>query len=209
MARRTAWVPPPAPGTAAAPPARLPAAASSSGSCFHSRFATLTGWCFSRSHSRRMGLAVFQMSSSGYSCRAQALDVEHGLLQQDQLRLDARIEAAQGLEQPQQHDGEGDVLQRLVEDGLADAADGAFHVLDADVVRHPAGMHVQLRDAAVVAVEHGDEILGEVVQVALVAASPRCRNPPPRSAARPGCRPARRCCRGACPRGRSCAGTPA
>ena len=52
----------------------------------------------------------------------QARDVQHGLLQQHQLRLDLDVEAARSLEQAQQHLAEGDVLQRTVEDRFAGRA---------------------------------------------------------------------------------------
>ena len=63
---------------------------------------------------------------------------------------------------------EGDLLQRLVEDRLADRADGRLDLVDAGVGRHPAGLHVQLGHAPVVAVEEGQQVLGQVVLVARV-----------------------------------------
>jgi hypothetical protein len=53
---------------------------------------------------------------------AEAFDIEQGLLQQNQLRLHLHVEASRGLEQAQQHLGEGDFLQRLVENRLAHGA---------------------------------------------------------------------------------------
>jgi hypothetical protein len=105
----------------------------------------------------------------GVELPPEALDVQQRLLQQDQLRLDHHVEAPRDLEQAQQHGAEGNVLQRLVEDRLADGAHRGFHFVDARVGRHPAGIDVQLGDAPVVAVEDGQEILGEVVLVARVS----------------------------------------
>ena len=59
-------------------------------------------------------------------------------------------------------------LQRLVEDRLADRAHRGFELVDARAGRHPAGLDVQLGDAAVVAIEEREEILGEIVLVARV-----------------------------------------
>ena len=61
---------------------------------------------------------------------------------------------------------EGDVLQRAVEDRLAHRAHGGLHLVDARTRRHPARLEVQQRDAPVVAIEHRQEILGQVVLIA-------------------------------------------
>ena len=63
---------------------------------------------------------------------------------------------------------EGDVLQRLVEDRLAHGAHRGFHLVDARAGRHPARLDVQHGDAPVIAIEHREEILGEVVLVARI-----------------------------------------
>ena len=63
---------------------------------------------------------------------------------------------------------EGDVLERLVEDRLAHGAHRRLHLVDARAGGHPAGLHVQLRDAPVVAVEHREEILRQIVLVARI-----------------------------------------
>ena len=50
--------------------------------------ATARPLIFSRTHSRMMGPAVLKMSRSGIQVASQSFDVEQGLLQQDELRLD-------------------------------------------------------------------------------------------------------------------------
>ena len=104
----------------------------------------------------------------GIELAAEALDVEQRLLQQDQLRLDLHLVAARDLEQVHQHDAEGDVLERLVEDRLADRAHGGLELVHARAGRHPAALEVQHRDPAVVALEEGEEVAGEVELVARV-----------------------------------------
>ena len=99
---------------------------------------------------------------------AEALDLQHGLLQQQQLRLHAHVEATCDLEQPHQHRRERDLLERLVEDRFADRAHGRFQFVDARVYGHPARVDVQPRDPVVVALEEREEVLGEVVLVARV-----------------------------------------
>jgi hypothetical protein len=59
-------------------------------------------------------------------------------------------------------------LQRLVEDRLAHRADRGFHLVDARALGHPAGFQVQHRDLAIVAFEHREEILREVILVARI-----------------------------------------
>ena len=88
-------------------------------------------------------MAVFHKSRLGSSCAPQALDVEQGLLQHHQLRLDFDVEPARGLEQAQQHAAEGDFVQRPVEDRLADGADRRLEFIDARVGRRPAGLDVR------------------------------------------------------------------
>src|SRR3546814_18438050 len=70
-----------------------------------------------------------------------------------------------GAEQLQQHLGQRDLRQRTREVRLADRARSGLEFVDADVRGHPAGLHVQLGDAAVVLVEDRHEVLGEVVLV--------------------------------------------
>ena len=96
---------------------------------------------------------------------AHAFDVEQGLLQQDQLRLQGQFVALRGAEQLGQHLGQRDLAERAGEVRLAHRACGGFQFVDADVRGHPAGLHVQLGDAAVVAVEDRHEVLGEPVLV--------------------------------------------
>ena len=81
---------------------------------------------------------------------------------------------------------EGDVLERAVEDRLADGAHRGFHLVDARAVRHPAGLHVQLRPRGG---SRGRTPRGSSPQDSAGRAGRacrRCRSPPPRSAARAG-----------------------
>src|SRR5438105_1643589 len=103
----------------------------------------------------------------GVELAPEPFDIEQRLLQQHELRLDLDVEAARGLEQPQQHLAERDVLQRPVEVRLADRADRAFELVDTRRRRHPAAFDVQLGDALVVAPEEGDEVLRQVFLVEL------------------------------------------
>ena len=115
----------------------------------------------------------------GVQLPAQALDVEQRLLQQDQLRLERAVEAPRVSNSRSSTVAEGDVLQRLVEDRLADRAHGRLDLVDARVARHPAGFDVQHGDAPVVAIEEREEVLGQVVLVARDRACRRCRSPRP------------------------------
>ena len=63
---------------------------------------------------------------------------------------------------------EGNVLERLVEDRLADRAHRGFELVHARAGGHPAALEVQHRDPAVVALEEGEEIPGEIELVARV-----------------------------------------
>ena len=96
---------------------------------------------------------------------AQPFDVQQGLLQQHQLRLDFHVEAAGGLEQAQQQLAEGDVFQRALEDRLADAANRRFKFVHAGVSRYPARVDMQLGNAAVVALEEGHQVARQVALV--------------------------------------------
>ncbi len=93
---------------------------------------------------------------------AHALDVEQGLLQQQQLRLDRQLVAVRDLEQLDQHLAQRDLRQRAGEVRLAHRAHRGLEVVDPDVGRHPAGLDVQHRDPAVVAPEHGVEVRRQV-----------------------------------------------
>ena len=75
------------------------------------------------------------------------------------------VEAARGLEEADEEGAEGDFFDGFAEDGFGDFADGGFEVGDAGIARDPAGFDVQFGDAAVVAVEEGEEVFGEVVLV--------------------------------------------
>ena len=91
------------------------------------------------------------------------------VLQQHQLGLHLHLEAAGGLEQAQQGLAEGDVLQRAVEDRLADTARIAASNSSTRVWAgtQPASMSGQ-RHAPVVALEEGQEVGREVVFVGAV-----------------------------------------
>ena len=81
---------------------------------------------------------------------AQALDVQQRFLEQNELRLNFNIEAARRSEQLHQHLGERNLLQRAIEDRLADDANLAFQLVDARVRRNPTGLDVRGRDAVVI-----------------------------------------------------------
>ncbi len=99
---------------------------------------------------------------------AEPLDVDQRFLQQDELRLQLHVEAARDVEQAHQQGGERDVLERPVEYRLAHRAHGRFDLVHPRTRGHPPGLDMQLRHAAVVAVEHGEEIGGEIVLVARI-----------------------------------------
>ena len=177
-------------------PAAVRAPSTRSGICEASRFrdrdrAAPLGHPLAQDRTR--GLPDVEL---GIQLPPEPLDVEQRLLQQDQLRLDARVEPAQHLEQAQQHDPEADVLQRLLEDRLADRSDRGLHLVDAAIGRQPS----PIRRAAS---RHGGS-RGRTPQGSSRRDSSgrsglacrRCRSRPPRSAGRSGPRPARRCCRG-------------
>src|SRR5690606_24104473 len=96
---------------------------------------------------------------------AEALDLEQRLLQQHELRLNLHVELARGLEEPEQHEAERDVLQRPIEDRLADRAHRRLELVDARLGWDPPGIDVQRRDAPVVAAEEREEILGEIMLI--------------------------------------------
>src|SRR5690606_24842128 len=98
----------------------------------------------------------------GVELAAQPLDVQQGLLQQDQLGLYFHIEPTGGLEQAQQQLTEGDVLERAFEDGLADAADGRLEFVDPGLRRYPAGVDVQLGDPAVIPLEERHQVARQI-----------------------------------------------
>src|SRR6266850_6155485 len=114
-----------------------------------------------------IGFGRFPEIQVGIEVPAQAFDVEQGLLQQHQLRLDLDVETARSLEQAQQHFAEGNLLQGLVEDGLANCANRGFEFVHAGLRRDPAGFDVDLRHAPVVTPEKGEEILRQVILVHL------------------------------------------
>jgi len=95
----------------------------------------------------------------------EAFDVEQCLLQQHQLWLHFHVEAPRHLEQTHQQLAEGDVLQRLLEDRLADGADCRLELVDLGFRRHPARIDMQLGDLAVVALEEGHQVARQVVLI--------------------------------------------
>ena len=101
----------------------------------------------------------------GIQLAPQALDVEQGLLQQHQLRLDLHVETARGLEQAQQEVTEGDLADRFLPYRFADRADRRLELVHPGIARHPAGFDMQFGHPAVVAVEEGEQILREVALV--------------------------------------------
>ena len=103
----------------------------------------------------------------GIELAAQTLDIEQGLLEQNQLRLDLDVESTRGLEKAHQHHAQRNLLQRAVEVRFADAADGGLHLVDTRAGRHPARFDVQLRHPFVVAPEEGGEVLRQVLFVEL------------------------------------------
>ncbi len=98
---------------------------------------------------------------------ADAFDIEQGLLQQDQLRLQRQLVALGHAEQLEQYLGQGDLRQRTGEVRLADRTCRRFEFVDTHVGGHPARFDVQLGDTPVVAVEDGHEVLGQVVLIFL------------------------------------------
>ena len=98
---------------------------------------------------------------------AYAFDVEQGLLQQDQLRLQGQLVAARDLEQLDHDFGQRNFAQGTREVGLANGADRRLEFVHAHVGRHPAGTQVQFGDALVVLPEQGEEILRQPVLVLL------------------------------------------
>ena len=79
------------------------------------------------------GLGGHPQIEIGVELTAEAFDIEKGLLQQDELRLDLDIESAGGLKKPHQDQSERDLLERPVEEGFAHRADRAFELFDPGV----------------------------------------------------------------------------
>ena len=77
-----------------------------------------------------------------------ALDQHHRLLQQQKLRLRLHLELLGHLEQLRQQLGDRDLVQRQVEDRLADRAAGLGERVDRAPPRHIAGLEMHLGDAA-------------------------------------------------------------
>ena len=190
-------------------PGRTRATSISSGSCVRRLWRIWRKLMRSRIHCAQDGRRRMPDIELRIQLAAQPLDVDQGLLQQDELRLDLHVEAARDLEQPHQQGGEGDLLQRPVEYRLAHGAHRRFDLVHARARGHPAGLDVQLSPRGG---SRGRRPRGNSRRDSSDRADRgcrRCRSRWPRSAAGPDRRPARRCCRDACRRGRSCGGTPA
>ena len=136
-----------------------------------SSFACVRGSWRSRTQSLEDGHRGAPQVEVRVEFAAESLDREQRLLQQHELRLHFHVEAPRRLEQAEQHDAEGDVPERLVEDRLADRAHGRLELVDARVLRHPGGVDVQLRHAPVVALEERQEVLGQIHLVARAQAA--------------------------------------
>ena len=81
------------------------------------------------------------------------------------MRLDFNVESLGDAEQAHQHLGERDLGERLVEDRFADRPYGGLELVDARILRHPAGVEMQLGDPVVVALEEREAVLGQVLLV--------------------------------------------
>ncbi len=86
-------------------------------------------------------------------------------MQQNQLRLDFHIEAARGLEQTHQHLTKGNILERLLENWLADRTDGRFELIELGLCRHPARIDVQLRNATIITFEKGKQVTRQIILI--------------------------------------------
>ncbi len=92
-----------------------------------------------------------------------ALDQDHSLLQQQQLRLRLHLKLLGHLEQLRQEPAERNLAHRPAEDRLADGARRLGESVERLVARHVAGLEMHLGDAAIVAVEERDQHVGEKV----------------------------------------------
>ena len=96
-----------------------------------------------------------------------ALDVEQGFLQQDQLRLQGQLVTACHLEQLDHHFGQRDLAQGSCEIRFAHRTDCGLELVHARAPGHPAGLHVQFGNALVVLAEQGEKIFREPILIAL------------------------------------------
>jgi len=100
----------------------------------------------------------------GVQVAAKAFDIEQGLLQQHQLRLNLDLEAPRRLEQPHEHQAQGNLLERPVEVGLARLR--ALPPSSSSTPRscwHPTGLDVQLGHTLVVTPKKCREVLCQVL----------------------------------------------
>ncbi len=86
-------------------------------------------------------------------------------MQQNQLRLDFHIEAARGLKQAHQHLTKGNILERLLENRLADRADCSFEFIELGFCRHPARINVQLSNPTIITLEEGKQVTGQIILI--------------------------------------------
>ena len=140
----------------------------------------------------------------GIELGAHALGHQHGLLQQQQLRLHRHLELLGDAQQLRQQAGDRDLVAGLAEDRLADRAAGLGEHLERLVGRHVAGAELHLGHGAVVAAQEGDQQLGEIAARVLVDAAHDAEIDRHDAALRD----RRRRCRRACRHGRSRRGTP-
>ena len=77
------------------------------------------------------------------------------------------MKAPRGLKQAHEHHAQRNLLERTVEIGFTDRADGCLERVNPGVRRHPARLQVQLGHALVVAPEKSGEVLRQVFLVHL------------------------------------------
>ena len=107
----------------------------------------------------------------GIEPRAHALGHQHGLLQQQELRLHRHLELLGDAQQVRQQAGDRDLMAGLAEDRLADRAAGLGEHLARLVGRHVARAELHLGHGAIVAAQEGDQQLGEIAARVLVDAA--------------------------------------
>ena len=97
----------------------------------------------------------------GIKTASNALDGDHGLLQQHQLGPQPHLEQGGDLEQLGQQPAHGDLAGRPAEHRLADRAQGLGEGVDIVVARHIAGVEMHLGHPAIVAHQEAVEDLGQ------------------------------------------------
>ena len=89
-----------------------------------------------------------------------ALDLNHGLLQQDQFRPQVHSELPRDVEQLEQHPRHRDFRGILPEDRLSDRAQSLREIIHRMIGRHIAGLEVNLGNALVIALQEAFQDLG-------------------------------------------------